>query len=352
MKVGIVGLARSGKTTIFNAITGARAAVGAFGAREANIASIKVPDARVDRLAEIYKPKKKTYAEFQFVDVAPNESTADDKALDSDALTALRNVDALVHVVRAFDNPDVLHPMGSVDPVRDCNALEDEFQVDDLIVIERRLERKQKEHKIDQEYEILTRCRDHIESGKPLRTLEFSPPEEKIVSGFTFMSRKPLLILGNYGEESIGADDPAGLRAYAAEKGVSPIEFCGAMELEVADLSEEERQAFRDDLGLGEESRTHFLQSAYDLLGLMSFLTAGEPEVRAWTIRKNTRAVDAAGVIHSDIQRGFIRAEIVNYDDFVAAGSMAKAKEQGHVRLEGKEYIMRDGDIVLFRFNV
>lgn len=352
MKVGIIGFARSGKTTIFNALTGAHAAVGAFGSRDANVAVIKVPDERVDRLAEIHKPKKITYAEFQFVDVAPGDSAEDNKALDAKALTLLKNVEALAHVVRAFDNPNVMHPLGGVDPVRDCSALEEEMQIADLIVIEKRIERLEKENKKDAEYEVLKRCREHIEAGAPLRTLELSTQAANEIAGFAFLSQKPVLLVGNYGEERIGAGDPAGLTAYAEEHGFTLVPLCGEMEMEVTELPEDERAAFREELGLGEASRTQFLQAAYDMLGLMSFLTAGEPEVRAWTIRKGTAAVDAAGVIHSDIKRGFIRAEVVHYDDFIAAGSMAKAKEHGAVRLEGKDYEVKDGDIILFRFNV
>lgn len=352
MKIGIIGLARSGKTTLFNALSGAHAAVGAFGSREANIAVIKVPDARVDQLAALIKPKKTTYAEVQFIDVAPNETMGENKVLDNAALTHLKNTDALVHVVRAFAKEDVMHPAGSVDPLRDCRMLEEELQLTDLIVVEKRIERLEKEHRKGSELDLLIRCRAHIEGGAPLRTLELDPHEARELAGFCFLSQKPLMLLGNYGESSIGAPDPSGLEAFAAEHKLSLIALCGEMELEVAELPEEERKTFRDDLGLGGESRTQFLQAAYSMLGLMSFLTAGEPEVRAWTIRKGTKAVDAAGVIHSDIQRGFIRAEIVGFDDFLRAGSMAKAREQGHMRLEGKEYIFQDGDVVLFRFNV
>ncbi len=353
MKVGIIGLARSGKTTIFNALTGSQAAVGAYGSRDANVAVIKVPDERVDKLAEIHKPKKKTYAEFEFVDIAPNETGTDQKALDSNALTVLKNADALVHVVRAFADENVMHPRESVDPVRDCRDLDEELMLADLIIAERRIERLVKEQKKDQEYELLCRCRDHIEGGQPLRLLELSTQENAKLTGFTFLSRKALMLVGNYGDGAIGEDDPSGLQAFAQEAGFAHVDFCGSMEMEIAELPEEERQEFRDDLGLGEGSRVRFIQAAYDMLGLMSFLTAGDPEVRAWTIPKGTRAVDAAGVIHSDIQRGFIRAEIVAYDDFMACGgAMAKAKEAGKVRLEGKEHIMQDGDIVLFRFNV
>ena len=351
MKVGIIGFARSGKTTIFNALTGANAAVGTFGSRDSNVAVLKVPDARVDKLAEIWKPKKITYAEFQFVDVAPSEG-AEEKALDSAALNALKSVDALVHVVRSFANDNVMHPLNTVDPVRDAKSLEEELQITDLIIVERRMERLEKENKKGTEYQLLQRCKDHLESGASLRSLDLSTLEKHDLMGFTFLSMKPLMLLGNYGEENIGKDDPSGLLHFGKDNAPTVVELCGAMEMEVAQLPPDERGPFREELGLGEESRVRFLHSAYDMLGLMSFLTAGEPEVRAWTITKNTRAVDAAAVIHSDIARGFIRAEIVNYDHFVAAGSMPKAKEAGHVRLEGKEYIMQDGDIVLFRFNV
>ena len=352
MKLGIIGFARSGKTTVFNSLTGAHAEVGAFGSRDANLAVLKVPDERIDHLTALYKPKKVAYAEFQFVDVAPDEASAEEKALSSAALTALRQVEALVHVVRAFDNGNVMHPLGGVDPVRDCRALEEEMQLEDLIIIERRMERLEKEHRKDHEYEVLGRCKAHIEKDEPLRLLELNPQEEKVVSGFCFLSRKPLMLLGNYGDERIGQDDPSGLRAYAEQTDQTLIELCGAMEMEVCQLPEDERAAFREELGLGEESRTRFIKTAYAMLGLISFLTTGETEVHAWTAPKGTRAQDAAGIIHSDLARGFIRAEVVHYDDFVAAGSMAKAKEAGHVRLEGKDYIVQDGDIILIRFNV
>ncbi len=352
MKVGIIGFARSGKTTVFNSLTGQHADVGAFGAREANVAVIKVPDERVDKLAEIHEPKKKTYAEFQFMDIAPAESSGEKKVLDEAAMSVLRNAEALVHVVRAFDNEDVLHPRGKVDPVDDCKALEEEMQLVDLMIIEKRIAKLEKAHDKGLEYKLLHKCQEAIEAGRALRDLELNPQEERELAGFCFLSRKPLMLLGNYGEEAIGEANPSGLQDYAKENAFTLVELCGIMEAEVAELPDEDRQVFRDDLGLGEESRTLFLHTAYDMLGLMSFLTAGKPEVRAWTIRKGTRAQDAAGTIHSDIQRGFIRAEVVTYEHFIEAGSVAHAKEQGHFRLEGKEYIVQDGDIILFRFNV
>ena len=353
MKVGVVGFARCGKTTVFNALTGAHAAVGAFGSRDANVAVLKVPDARVDKLAEIFQPKKKTYAEFQFVDIAPNESASGaNKALDDAALTLLKNVDALVHVVRAFQNEEVLHPLASIDPERDCRALEEELQIGDLVIIEKRLERLEKENRKDAEYEILKTCRDHIEAGAALRSLDLTAQQEHEIAGFGFLSQKPLMLLGNYGEDAIGESDPAGLKDWASERGFALVDLCGEMELEVGELAEEERAEFRESLGLGEGSRVRFLHTAYDMLGLMSFFTVAGPEVRAWTVPKITRAIDAAGVIHTDMQRGFIRAEVVSYDDFVEAGSMVKAKEQGHVRLESKDHVLQDGDIVFIRFNV
>ncbi|HDP35233.1 MAG TPA: redox-regulated ATPase YchF [Candidatus Hydrogenedentes bacterium] len=352
MKVGMIGFARSGKTTVFNAITGAAAEVGAYGSRDANIAVIKVPDPRVDKLAGIYKPKKKTFAEFEFVDIAPAEGAEPDKTLDNAALNLLKNADALVHVVRAFDDENVVHPLNSVNPARDVKALEEELQITDFIIIEKRIERLEKEHRKNQEYELLTRCKEHLEKGNPLRTLDINAQEETLLRSFTFLSQKPMMLLGNYGEDAIGKDDPAHMREAAAKHELQLIELCGKLEMEVSQLPTEEQLAFRDELGLGEESRMRFIQFAYDMLGLISFLTAGEPEVRAWTIRKGTHAVDAAGVIHSDIKRGFIRAETVAYDDFIEAGTMAKAKEKGKVRLEGKDYIVKDGDMLLFRFNV
>lgn len=352
MNVGIVGFGRSGKTTVFNALTGSKAAVGAYGSRDVNVAVMRVPDERVERLNEIYRPKKKTLAEFQFADIAPNESTADEKTLDASALTTLKNVGALVHVVRCFANEEVVHPLGSVDAVRDCRVLEEEFQLDDLLIIEKRMARLEKEHKKDSEYHCLERCKECIESDKPLRTLELNAQEEKIIGGFTFLSRKPLMLFGNYGDESIGEPDPSGLEAFAAERGLTLLTMCGALELEVGELPEEDRAAFREDLELGEESRTLFLRTAYDMLRLMSFFTVGEDEVRAWTAPKGTKAAEGAGLIHSDLQRGFIRAEVVTYDNFIAAGSMHHAKEQGHLRLEGKDCVLEDGDLVLIRFNV
>ncbi|NLN92106.1 MAG: redox-regulated ATPase YchF [Candidatus Hydrogenedens sp.] len=352
MKVGLIGFARSGKTTVFNSITGAHAEVGAYGNRDANVAVIKVPDERVDRLSEIFQLKKKVYAEIEFIDIAPAEGMDEDRVLDGAALTVLKSADALTHVVRAFKNDNVMHPRGKVDPVRDVLAMEEELQLIDLIQIEKRIERLEKEHRKDQEYDLLLRCREHLEAGKPLRSLDLSSREELLLRSFSLLSQKPVMLLCNCGDDGLGEEDPAGLSETAAKLGLDFITLCGSLEMEVNGLPEEERAAFREELGMGEGSRTRFIQFAYTMLGLISFLTSGERETHAWTIRKGDRAVDAAGVIHSDIKRGFIRAETVAYDDFIEAGSMAKAKEKGKVRLEGKEYVVQDGDMILFRFNV
>ena len=256
MRVGIVGFARSGKTTVFNGLTGANAAVGAFGSRDANVAVIKVPDARVDKLSEIHKPKKKTYAEIEFVDIAPSEAAGDEKALDSAALTLLKNADALVHVVRSYESESTIHPLGSVNPERDVRALEDELQLIDLIIIERRIERLEKEHRKDREYELMVRCKEHLESGVPLRSLALDSQELTQIRSFTFLSQKPLMLLGNYGDDAIGTEDPAKLNTVATALNIPHIDLCGAMEMEVAQLAEEDRAAFREELGLGEESRT------------------------------------------------------------------------------------------------
>lgn len=352
MIVGIIGFARSGKTTVFNALTGSHAAVGAFGSRDVNVAVLKVPDERVDRLAEVFHVKKKVYAEFLFVDVAPGEGGADRKTLDAAAMGHLKGVDALVHVVRAFQREDVLHPSGSIDPVRDAEALEEEMRLADLLAIEKRIERLEKEHRKDHEHELLGRCRDHIESGQPLRTFALSPQEYKDLAGFGFLSQKPVMLVGNFGDESLGKPDPSGLHDYATRNRLTLVEMCGKLEMEVVELSDSDREDFRKEFGLGEDSRAAFVRTAFGMLGLITFLTHNNTEVRAWTVPKNTRAAEAAGRVHTDIQRGFIRAEVVNYNDFMKAGSVAKARDQGHVLLEGKEYVVRDGDIILFRFNV
>ncbi len=354
MKIGIVGLPRAGKTTIFNALTGASAATGSFGAggKKANLGVIKVPDPRVDRLAAIFSPKKTTCAEIAFADIP---GAAEGAEIGKEAVTVdlIKGCDALALVVRAFDGEEVPHPKGSVDPARDLAAVEGELALLDLIVVERRAERMAKERKAAPvEAEAVAKARGWLEAERPLRTLALSEGERKALAGFKFLTEKPLLVVANLGES--GEKGLPALRAEAERRGLPVIALRGKLEMEVAALPPEEQVAFLADFGLAEPARDQFIRAAYALADLISFLTAGEDEVRAWTIRRGTTAQQAAGKIHSDIERGFIRAEVAAFDDFFALPqrTMARAREAGKLRLEGKEYVVRDGDIINFRFNV
>lgn len=347
MKVGIVGFPGAGKTTVFNALTGLQAAVGGYGdPGKANLGSIKVPDVRIDRLAEIFQPRKTTYAETIFVDVPGASAGA--SALDQATLNQMRDADALALVLRGFPDPMTAAP---ADALRDFDNFRGELILADLAVIEKRLERVRKEQK-GTEVELLDRCRAALEAETPLRNIELSPVEERSMAGFALLSRLPLLVALNVGEGDAGQPIPAALQARLDADGVRAVPLCAQIEMEIASLAAEERGAFLADLGLTESARDRFIQAAYALLDLISFLTSGEDEVRAWPIRRGTTAVRAAGKIHSDIERGFIRAEVVAFDDFVRLGSDAKCREAGKLRLEGKEYVVRDGDIIHFRFNV
>jgi GTP-binding protein YchF len=347
MKVGIVGFPGAGKTTVFNALTGLHAAVGGYGdPGKANLGSIKVPDARIDRLSEIFQPRKTTYAETVFVDVPGASAGA--SALDQATLNQMRDADALALVLRGFPDPLTAAP---ADPLRDFENFRGELILADLAVIEKRLERVRKEQK-GSEVELLDRCRSALEAETPLRRVELSPGEERALAGFALLSRLPLLVAVNGAEADAGQPLPTALQARLDADGVGGISLCAQIEMEIAALPADERGAFLADLGLTESARDRFIQAAYGLLDLISFLTSGEDEVRAWPIRRGTTAVKAAGKIHSDIERGFIRAEVVAFDDFVRLGSDAKCREAGKLRLEGKEYVVRDGDIIHFRFNV
>jgi ribosome-binding ATPase len=353
MKVGLVGFAGSGKTTIFNTLTGLAAEVGGYGAREkANVGVIKVPDSRVESLAELFNPKKKTFAEISFVDVAgPQADNADrsETGLDPKIVQHMREVDALVHVVRAFDNPMLLQ---DADPPRDIRAFDDELVLTDLVQIENRINRLKKEKDSARETELMNKLKDALESETPLRNLELAPEELMMMAGFRFLSLKPLLVLLNTGEDDAANEPPREVVELAASKGLSLMAMSGKVEMEIAQLATDEQREFLADLGINEPARDRFIRAAYRLLDLISFLTAGEDECRAWSIMRGTSAHKAAGVIHSDIERGFIRAEVVRFEDLVACGSEARCREQGKLRLEGKEYVVQDGDVVHFRFNV
>lgn len=353
MKVGLVGFAGSGKTTIFNTLTGLAAEVGGYGAREkANIGVIKVPDHRVDKLAEIYNPKKRTYAEISFVDVAGPQAEDAEQAqsgLDPKLVQHMREADALVHVVRAFDNAMLLQ---GADPARDIRSFDDELMLTDLVQIENRIMRLKKEKDSARENELMGRLKSALESEQPLRNTELTNEDIGLIAGFRFLSLKPLLLLLNQPEGSVAEGVPSEVQALAESKKLSAIAMAGKVEMEIAQLAADEQREFLQDLGITEPARDRFIRAAYSLLDLISFLTAGEDECRAWSIKRGTTAHKAAGVIHSDIERGFIRAEVTKFDDLVELGSEARCREQGKLRLEGKEYIVQDGDVAHFRFNV
>jgi GTP-binding protein YchF len=350
MKVGIVGYQGSGKTTIFNTLTGLEAEVGYGSKDKANLGNIKVPDPRVDRLGEIYAPKKLVYAEISFVDVAgpEGERAGGEQGLDPRIVQHMRETEALVHVVRAFESPLLA---AAADPARDLRAFEEELILTDMVQIEKRIERLKKERDSGRERDLLERCHAHLAAEQPLRTLELSTEERTIVAGFRFLSLKPLLVLVNMAEDAIAEGVPAEVAAEASARGLEVIAMCGRAEMEIAQLSPEEQADFLADLGIAEPARDRFVQAAYRTLHLISFLTAGPDECRAWPIPRGTTAHKAAGAIHSDIEKRFIKANVVRYEDLVECGSIPKAREVGKLRIEGKEYVVQDGDVVEFQHN-
>ena len=349
MKLGIVGLPGAGKTTVFNALTGSAAEVSAYGGsgRDPNLAVVKVPDARVERLSAMYKPRKTTPAQIQYVDVAGTLSARETRASSLDELLRLlRPVDALVHVVRNFERPG--EPPS---PQADFDALEAELVFSDLVIVERRLERleadSRKGKKADpREAELLGEARRLLDQGLALRS-DPGVADSPLLRGYAFLSSKPCIVVLNSGE-----DVPLGTTTLELSPGIPLVELKGKLEMELSELPEEEADAFRRDLGLPEPATYQLIRVSHELLGLVSFFTVGEDEVKAWNIRRGTRAQRAAGVIHSDMERGFIRAEVVPYDDLVGLGSHAAAQKAGKVRLEGKDYVVQDGDVINFRFNV
>jgi len=358
MKTAIIGLASSGKSTLFSLLTGAAPGVPS-GRPETRVGIAKVPDSRVDALARMYDPKKKTYATVEYVDV-PGVKKGEGAALVD--LPALRGVDALLHVVRAFSSDAVPHPDGSVDPRRDVQMLELELILADLQAVERRLEKleanlkKANKPEDAQEKQLFLRMKAQLEGERPLRELDLAEEDRRRLRNYAFLSSKPVLIVANLGEAQVkdaaGVLEGSGLRAFAGRPGFALCPVSAPIEAEMAELPPDDARAFRQDLGLEEPGLDRVIRTSYALLGLVSFLTAGEDECRAWTIRSGTRAQMAAGTIHSDIERGFIRAEVVAFDDLLAAGSLAACREKGTLRLEGKDYEVKDGDVINFRFNV
>jgi GTP-binding protein YchF len=342
MKVGLIGQRGAGKTTLFNMLTGLQAQVGGFGKEEIHLGMIKVPDERIDRLSEIFKPKKTTYAEIRFTDFPPQ---AEDSLKSNNALVIqMREVDAIALVLRDFE------PGSSV--IRELNDLLTEMILADLGVVENRRNRLKKEKARPQEEGLLQRCAEALENEQSLRTLDFSAEEENLLSGFGFLSRKPLLVLFNQSEDNAGQPLAPSYQEELRRRKLEGMALAGKVEMEIAQLDERDRAGFLREIGISEPARDRFIRASYHLLNLISFFTAGEDEVRAWTITQGTHARQAAGKIHSDIERGFIRAEVIPYADFIVYGSEAKCKEAGKLRLEGKDYIVKDADIIHFRFAV
>lgn len=361
MHIAIIGLPNSGKTTVFNALTGGSAETAVYTTAtqlEPNMATVKVPDERLDVLTKMFQPRKTTHADVQYVDVAGITSEKKRGAgLPPALLNYIGGADALLHVVRAFEDEAVPHPAGTIDNARDVADLDLELVFSDLAIIERRLNRlnaeigkmsaREREVRVT-ERDLLQRLQTALEAEEPIRTIELTDEEEHMLRGYQFLTAKPMLMVLNMGEAQIAT--PPELNYPHRRSAVVPL--CGKIEAELSQLEAEDAQVFMEDLGISEPARNRVIRLSYDLLGLISFLTTGSDEVRAWPIHHNTSALEAAGTIHSDIQRGFIRAEVVAYNDLVAAGSMAEAKKIGTVRMEGKQYIVQDGDICHFMFNV
>jgi len=353
LRAGLIGLPSSGKTTLFQLLTSAREAPRTHGKAEANVGISRVPDVRLDQLTALFQPKKRVPATVEFADMAAGRGEA--KTLVD--VVAYRNADALLHVVRAFRDAAVTHPAGSIDPLRDVRTVEEEVILADLAVAEKRLERLEKDLKkgqsadLKREQETLATCTAALEAGRALRTLGLSGEDAHRLRGFQFLSAKPLLVVLNLDESDLkqSSAGAAGLASWLKDARAASVAVCAKIELEIAQLDPPDAAAFMADLGLAESGLDRVIRAAYDLLGYMSFFTVGDDECRAWSIPRGTPAHDAAGVIHSDIHRGFIRAEVVPCERLLARGSLAACRDHGELRLEGKDYPVADGDVITFR---